>query len=55
MPIFDSHLGQALTLAAALVRDPEALATLLEAAGPEAVAQVERILRRRVEEPLEAE
>jgi hypothetical protein len=46
VPNFDPHLGQALALAAALVRDPEALATLLEAAGAEAVDQVDRILRR---------
>ncbi len=47
LPNFDPQLGAALGLAAALVRDPEALATLLEAAGAEAVTQVDRILRRR--------
>lgn len=55
VPIFDPHLGQALALAAALVRDPEALATLLEAAGAEAVDQVDRILRRRLGDRLAAE
>ena len=55
VPIFDVQLGQALALAAALVRDPEALATLLEAAGPEAVDQVDRILRRRLGDRLSAE
>ncbi len=55
IPIFDPQLGQALALAAALVRDPEALATLLEAAGFEATEQVERILRRRWGERLAME
>jgi hypothetical protein len=55
VPIFDAQLGQALALAAALVRDPEALATLLEVAGPEAVEQVNWILRRRVGDRLAAE
>ncbi len=55
LPIFDPQLGQALAMAAALVRDSEALATLLEAAGAEAVDQVDRIFRRRLGERLAAE
>lgn len=45
---FNQPAAVALDLAAALVRDPEALAALLEAAGVEAVEQVVRILRRRL-------
>lgn len=45
---FNQPAERALMLAAALVRDPEALASLLEAAGVEAVEQAVRILRRRL-------
>ncbi len=55
LPNFDPQLGAALGLAAALVRDPEALATLLEAAGAEAVTQLDRILRRRLGARVSAE
>lgn len=52
LPVFDPNLSLALGLAAAQVRDPEALAMLLEAAGAEAIEQVNRIIRRRVGERL---
>ncbi len=45
---FNQPAERALVLSAAMVRDPEALASLLEAAGVEAVEQSVRILRRRL-------
>jgi hypothetical protein len=45
---FDEALAGALHLAAALVRSPEALAWLLEAAGHVALEQAGRILDRRI-------
>ena len=44
----DPRLVEALHLAACLARSPDALATLLEAAGPTAVERVGRILVRRL-------
>lgn len=49
LPAFDPHLVLSIDLASALVRDPEALAALLEAAGVEAVEQTIRIFRRRLQ------